>query len=230
MAKTEKSGKAKKKRVKKMKKMKATEAMKATDAMENTKRVEKSETLGETKKTKTAKKTKKAKTAKMTERFYIAYGSNLSTAQMDVRTPDAVVVGTATLDGWRLLFRKYATIEKAEGYSVPVAIWKISAKDEKRLDRYEGFPKFYGKEELTVTVTALDGSEIGPLSAMVYIMTPEAVQLRDEEPIPSIYYYFTLLGGYKKFGFDAQVLRDAFIEAALLQRKMENRREVKCLD
>ncbi len=35
----------------------------------------------------------------MADRYYIAYGSNLSIEQMKVRTPDAVIVGTATLKG-----------------------------------------------------------------------------------------------------------------------------------
>ncbi|MCD8329913.1 MAG: gamma-glutamylcyclotransferase, partial [Lachnospiraceae bacterium] len=34
------------------------------------------------------------------KRYYIAYGSNLSVAQMKVRTPDAKIVGTGILYGW----------------------------------------------------------------------------------------------------------------------------------
>ena len=33
----------------------------------------------------------------MSKRYYIAYGSNLSTEQMAFRTPDAKIVGTAIL-------------------------------------------------------------------------------------------------------------------------------------
>ena len=97
----------------------------------------------------------------MADRYYIAYGSNLSVEQMKVRTPDAVIVGTATLKDWRLLFRQYATIEKCKGYSVPVLIWKISERDEKSLDRYEGFPTFYGKKNLKIAVKSLDGQSLG---------------------------------------------------------------------
>ena len=82
---------------------------------------------------------------KMAGKYYIAYGSNLSVEQMKIRTPDAVIVGTSILKDWRLLFRQFATIKKCKGYSVPVLVWKISGQDEKSLDRYEGYPRFYVK-------------------------------------------------------------------------------------
>ena len=150
----------------------------------------------------------------MADRFYIAYGSNLSVEQMKVRTPDAVIVGTATLKDWRLLFRQYATIEKCKGYSVPVLIWKISERDEKSLDRYEGFPTFYGKKNLKIAVKSLDGQSFGKLTAMVYIMTKKAVDMRSANPLPSKYYYSVLFEGYETFGFDETTLTDAVIEAA----------------
>ena len=150
----------------------------------------------------------------MADRYYIAYGSNLSVEQMKVRTPDAVIVGTATLKDWRLLFRQYATIEKCKGYSVPVLIWKISERDEKSLDRYEGFPTFYGKKNLKIAVKSLDGQSLGKLTAMVYIMTKKAVDMRSANPLPSKYYYSVLFEGYETFGFDETTLTDAVIEAA----------------
>ena len=91
----------------------------------------------------------------MDGKFYIAYGSNLSVAQMKVRTPDAVIVGTDILKNWRLLFRTFVTIKKCKGYKVPVLVWKISPQDEKNLDRYEGYPKFYIKRNLKIDVTEL---------------------------------------------------------------------------
>ena len=149
----------------------------------------------------------------MAERYYIAYGSNLSVEQMKVRTPDAVIVGTARLEGWRLLFRQFATIEKCKGYSVPVLVWKISAQDEKSLDRYEGFPRFYIKKNLKVAVTSLDGQDLGELTAMVYVMTKTATEARGINPMPSKYYYSVLHEGYKAFGFDGKILDEAVMEA-----------------
>ena len=135
-------------------------------------------------------------------RYYIAYGSNLSVEQMKHRTPDAKIVGTATLQGWRLLFKGCATIEPKEGREVPVLIWEISDTDEKNLDRYEGYPIYYYKRELPVTVTPLDGGAPMELTAMVYIMD-------EKHPfrMPSLYYYDVLHRGYRTFGFDLSLLR-----------------------
>ena len=135
-------------------------------------------------------------------RYYIAYGSNLSVEQMTHRTTDAKIVGTATLQGWRLLFKGCATIEPKEGREVPVLIWEISDTDEKNLDRYEGYPIYYYKRELPVTVTPLDGGAPRELTAMVYIMD-------EKHPfrMPSLYYYDVLHRGYRAFGFDLALLR-----------------------
>ncbi len=149
----------------------------------------------------------------MADRYYIAYGSNLSVEQMKVRTPDAVIVGTGMLKDWRLLFRQFATIKKCKGFSVPVLVWKISEQDERNLDHYEGYPRFYIKKNLTLAVTSLDGSDLGELSAMVYIMTKKATEARGINPLPSDYYYSVLDAGYKTFGFDDKILHEAVREA-----------------
>ena len=75
------------------------------------------------------------------KRYYIAYGSNLNTQQMRFRCPNAIVMGTAELKDWRLVFKgsktgSYLTIEQAEGYTVPVAVWEVNEVDEASLDRY----------------------------------------------------------------------------------------------
>ena len=41
--------------------------------------------------------------ARKPNRFYLAYGSNLSLERMKSRCPDAVVLGTAVIPGYRLL-------------------------------------------------------------------------------------------------------------------------------
>ena len=149
----------------------------------------------------------------MDSKFYIAYGSNLSLEQMKVRTPDAVIVGTGILKDWRLLFRRFATIKKCKGYKVPVLVWRISPQDEKNLDRYEGYPKFYVKRNLKINVTGLDGHHFGEVNAMVYIMTKKATDTRDINPMPSEHYYSILHSGYKRFGFDGKILAEALLEA-----------------
>lgn len=62
------------------------------------------------------------------KRFYIAYGSNLNVRQMRMRCPDAVIIGTAFIPDYRLLFKgsksgNYLTIEPHSGSRVPVAVW-----------------------------------------------------------------------------------------------------------
>ena len=96
----------------------------------------------------------------MAKRYYIAYGSNLNIPQMRMRCPTARIIGTSELPDHRLLFRgsqtgAYLTVEPYEGESVPVAVWEVSARDETALDRYEGFPRFYYKAELTLPITGI---------------------------------------------------------------------------
>lgn len=137
-------------------------------------------------------------------KYYLAYGSNLNIKQMAYRCPTARPVGTAAIKGYELLFKgsktgAYLTIEKAENSSVPVAVWEITEDDEKRLDTYEGFPNFYYKTEMEVTVNSRK------IKAFVYIM-------HENRPlgIPSSHYVRTCVQGYRDLGFDLKHLRLAF--------------------
>jgi hypothetical protein len=141
-------------------------------------------------------------------RYYIAYGSNLSVEQMNVRCPDAKIIGTAELKDWKLVFKLHATIEPEEGCTTPILVWEISDEDEARLDRYEGFPKYYIKKELPITVNSIDGGNKTKINAMVYIMT----DCRGIQP-PSPYYYNVIREGYVRFGFDTAILEKALKEA-----------------
>lgn len=140
-------------------------------------------------------------------KLYIAYGSNMDERQMAYRCPDAGVVGTGMVEGYRLLFKgrkdcAYATIEPEEDGKVPVLVWEISERDEKQLDRYEGFPRFYYKKEIPV--------EIGgkTQNAMVYIMD-------ESNPLnqPGCDYYQILASAYLKYGFDNKILARAMAES-----------------
>ena len=76
---------------------------------------------------------------------YFAYGSNLNIEHMQFRCADAVPAGTFTLQDYQLVFRYYADIIPVPGQSVTGGLWDISERDEKSLDRYEGYPILYGK-------------------------------------------------------------------------------------
>lgn len=138
------------------------------------------------------------------KKYYLAYGSNLNVQQMKHRCPDAKPVGTAWIKDYQLLFKgsktgSYLTIEKAEKSKVPVAVWEVSESDERRLDLYEGYPNFYYKKEMEVTVNCRK------IKAFVYIM-------HEERPlgIPSSHYVRTCVQGYRDFGFHLKHLRLAF--------------------
>ena len=137
------------------------------------------------------------------KKLYIAYGSNMDEGQMAYRCPTARLLGQTEVEGYRLLFKgsltgAYATIEPQEGGRVPVLVWEIGERDEASLDRYEGYPSFYYKKDLTV---ALDGQEV---TAMVYIMDE-----RRRPGRPSSAYYGVLERAYQKFGFPMETLRAA---------------------
>lgn len=147
-------------------------------------------------------------------RYYLAYGSNLSVAQMLNRCPDSIYVGTAEIKDYRLLFRgsgsgSYLTIEKCKGRTVPVLVWKVSERDEKALDLYEGYPRFYEKEELEIEVKSLtDESPIGKVPAFFYAMTGKRPLGR-----PSRLYLEICEEGYDRFGFSRKLLQTALIES-----------------
>ena len=52
--------------------------------------------------------------------LYVAYGSNLNMKQMSIRCPTAAVVGSGTLNGYRLAFCGVATVFPCKGNEVPV--------------------------------------------------------------------------------------------------------------
>ena len=144
----------------------------------------------------------------MSKRYYIAYGSNLSMEQMAVRCPDARVAGKAVLKDWKLVFKVHADIEERKGSKVPVLIWEVSPQDEKALDRYEGYPSYYTKRDITVEMTGLDGGSTRDVTAFVYTMTKG-----HEVRMPWGDYYGVLEEGYERFGFDKEPLEAALKEA-----------------
>lgn len=92
-----------------------------------------------------------------------------------------------------------------QSYSVPVAIWSVSENDERALDHYEGFPTFYYKKKMPVTVKGIKSGKEYRRNAFAYIM-------HEERPIgiPSLQYMRTCAEGYCDFGFDQLILAEAF--------------------
>ncbi len=141
---------------------------------------------------------------KSNDRLYIAYGSNLNVEQMRNRCPTAEVMGKTELKGWSLWFKRsgrsaVATIERKRGSMVPALVWRLQPLDEAALDRYEGYPHFYHKESVMITING------HRRYAMAYVMNTQHSQYG----IPSERYYETILEGYEEAGFDSRMLDEA---------------------
>jgi len=130
--------------------------------------------------------------------YYFAYGSNLNKKQMLERCPDSKPMFVATLRNYKLVFvgwsRQWrggvASIKPFRGEMVLGAIYELSDRDLRRLDKYEGYPGNYNR--LKVTVFDEDGE---PIEAMTYIKSGQS-----EETSPSKEYLAIIQQGYRDWG------------------------------
>jgi len=128
----------------------------------------------------------------MEKKYYLAYGSNLNIRQMRYRCPTAKPIGITVIPDYELLYKgsktgAYLTIEPKKNGIVPIAVWEVTAEDEKRLDAYEGCPTFYYKKEVRLPVKLASG-KTKKLTAFVYIMdaSKSAVVFTAAVPSPRI--------------------------------------------
>jgi len=130
--------------------------------------------------------------------LYFAYGSNLNHYQMkNIRCVGSKYLKTTFLKDHILSFCHsnienkfgYANVIKKKGSKVPGAIWEITKKHEKILDRYEEFPNTYQKEYFY-----LDGKKI-----MFYIMSEYFIK----DPPKS--YIDVINEGYKNCNIDLRI-------------------------
>ena len=130
---------------------------------------------------------------------------------MEMRCPNAKIVGKGYLSNYRLLFKgsktgSYLTIEPAEKEEVPFGIWEITPKHEETLDIYEGYPLFYYKRELDIEYYDFESKTIKKDKAMVYIMHEDR-----EFGIPTRRYMDVCQEGYSNFGFNHKYLAKAYL-------------------
>lgn len=140
----------------------------------------------------------------MEENLYFAYGSNLDLKQMAQRCPDAEIVGPVRLENYELRFcgSGFATVAPRKGSVVYGLVWKLTPNCEQSLDRYEGYPRHYTKE--TVTVKDAAGAE---LPVMVYIMAEPYCR---QPALPSPYYYRVIQRGFEANGLPVESLQAAW--------------------
>lgn len=88
-----------------------------------------------------------------------------------------------------------------KGSIVHGLLWKLTPSCEQSLDRYEGYPRHYIKE--AVTVQTADGSKI---PVMAYIM---AEPMCRQPALPSPYYYRTIRQGFESNDLPVDLLKEA---------------------
>lgn len=147
----------------------------------------------------------------MKKRVYLAYGSNLDITQMAERCPTATILGIGKIQDYELVFKgsltgAYLTIEPKEGKYVPVGAWEVTPEDEEKLDAYEGYPRFYYKKDMVLPLTNYKTGKTRRRRAFAYVM-PDGRRLG----IPTRRYLSTCANGYDAFGFDLELLKEAFV-------------------
>lgn len=143
------------------------------------------------------------------KKLYLAYGSNINLEQMAYRCPDSKVVTAGMISDYELQFRQVATIEPKEGSEVPVLVWELGSQGELNLDKYEGFPHLYRKEDIEVEING------ETQKCMAYVMN------RGEISPPSKRYFNCILEGYRENGLNTDYLIKALEHSLYLQRQSE---------
>ena len=148
------------------------------------------------------------------EVFCIAYGSNLDEKRMKSRCPNAEFFGTSVILGYRLLFKKsctgyYATIEQDANCEVPVVVYRMTAGDEVKLDRFEGYPRYYYKREFLLPIWGPSGRKKRKRRSCIAYVLHENRELG----CPTDTYYDLIDSGYERWGFDKQWLHKALSDS-----------------
>ena len=127
---------------------------------------------------------------------YFAYGSNMNVSQTQQRCPGITRIGKSQLNGFRLVFNYHADIIPEEGCTVHGGLWQITADHENALDKYEGYPEYYGKYYRD--------------DVMFYRMKEASGNLAP----PASWYLKIVIQGYKDFG----LTQDDFEESLGVQQ------------
>lgn len=142
----------------------------------------------------------------MTAFFYFAYGSNMLTERLQKRCPSATVVGVAAADNYCLCFSKRsrdgsgkAALVASPGEKVHGILFEISDTERDNLDKAEGYPNGYSRNDRFQVTCDSDGSLI---DATTYLATETEPDL-----LPYDWYRALVLAGAIQHG-----LPDSHIE------------------
>ena len=125
--------------------------------------------------------------------LYAAYGSNMNLNQMKYRCPNSGVVGNGIVSGYELVFNVHADIIKSDDSYVPVVVWNIDDDDWDSLDAYEGYPDYYIKDTVSVT---MDNGDV--YKAVAYMMGDNAKGVYP----PNQSYFDCIIEGYEQNNID----------------------------
>ena len=134
----------------------------------------------------------------MVECYCFAYASNLSRKQMSQRCPDSQPKFKATLLNHKLVFAGWsrqwrggtATIRPFQDEKVIGAVYEVSERDLRSLDKHEGYPAIYNR--VNKKMVTEDGDYV---EAITYIKREQS-----EETLPSQEYLAVIQQGYKEWG------------------------------
>jgi hypothetical protein len=141
----------------------------------------------------------------------LCHGSNLDTEQMLARCPSAILEGKVVLRGYRLEFFGAADLEIDLRSIVPALAWRLSADDERALDRREGIELDPGPSSYVKVPTVATADAGGDIAGYIYVMTPHRRQRDPRRPMPD--HVEHVLAGYRTFGFDLKILAEALARA-----------------
>jgi gamma-glutamylcyclotransferase (GGCT)/AIG2-like uncharacterized protein YtfP len=119
--------------------------------------------------------------------LYFAYGMNTNHIEMSFRCPDAFALGHARLIDHAFRFAVHADVVPCEGSYVDGVLWRITDRDLDSLDILEGYPTYYGRNSLRVSI------ESRIVQAVCYSMQPG----RPDSP-PSAGYMNMVQAGYEQ--------------------------------
>jgi gamma-glutamylcyclotransferase (GGCT)/AIG2-like uncharacterized protein YtfP len=131
---------------------------------------------------------------------------------MRARCPHAQSLGAAQLLDHRFRFAVHADVEPVPGSVVDGVLWNITDQCLESLDVLEGYPFYYNRAPLQVTLRG--EHSVVYCEAMTYFMVDG-----HEDSLPSQHYFHTIIEGYAEHRVPTQQLSQAIIRLESVAEK-----------